>query len=179
MPREIKTIKIHPNKESDTIYAYQCFGWSLMSSQEVYSKDSHLENRFSTLYSVTETTHYVKLTFERDATSLRNIQKLRELENLYNSVRDPKKPWVYDRHPALTMAQVVVICVSGLTILLDGSARSADTFWGCLGIGLFVALLQVGKKYILKKNKEWNAACQKNREKRRKIAERAYPLLDK
>ena len=87
MAKEIKTLKVIPANEARTIRAYQCFGWKLLNNQEVYSKDSHLDSGWS----VTETVHYVKLTFERDPATLKYYDELRRLENMYYSVPAPPK----------------------------------------------------------------------------------------
>ena len=63
---ETITCCVAPSDEDDFINRAAIFGWDLKSSQEVYSQDSHLETHSDTLYSVTETTNYVKLVFCRD-----------------------------------------------------------------------------------------------------------------
>lgn len=91
--KETKSLSVGANQESYFISAYQSFGWELMSSQEVKTKDSHLENRGGTIYSVTETEHYIKLTFTRDD-RMPNYQLLKgeevKFENAYKSLmREP------------------------------------------------------------------------------------------
>lgn len=66
MRLETKSLQVAPADEQSTIDTYQKFGWSVQNSQEIYSKDSHQEVKGGKLYSVTETTNYVKLTFQRD-----------------------------------------------------------------------------------------------------------------
>ena len=66
---ESKSITVAPDEEQDIIAKYELFGWELKSTQEVLSRDSHLENRGDDLYNVTTTQNYVKLMFQRDADS--------------------------------------------------------------------------------------------------------------
>jgi len=85
---ESKSIRIHPAQEESMVALMQRFGWNLLSSQEVKTKDSHLESIDGKLYSVTESEHYVKLTFSRSL-SLPGLQQIRALENEYFSLIDP------------------------------------------------------------------------------------------
>lgn len=64
--KETKSMQIAPSEEQYMIAAYQAFGWELLSSQEIKTKDSHMERSGDTIYSVTESEHYIKLTFTRD-----------------------------------------------------------------------------------------------------------------
>ena len=63
---ETKNMRVNPREEDATIIKMQRYGWQLFSSNEVHSKDSHQEKRGDSIYSVTETTHFVKLVFQRD-----------------------------------------------------------------------------------------------------------------
>ena len=90
---ETITRKVHPREENETADIMRCFGWRLKSSQEINSKESHLERHFNTLYSVTTKENYVKLLFERD-TSMPNYKMLVSLEKEYLTVlsKKPKFP---------------------------------------------------------------------------------------
>ena len=66
---ESKSVTAAPSEEQTIIEKHELFGWELKSSQEVLSRDSHLENRGDDLYNVTTTQNYVKLVFQRDADS--------------------------------------------------------------------------------------------------------------
>ncbi len=94
MSEEIKSFKVHPDYESEEINYRQRFGWEFVSTQEIYNKDTHLERGISdiildTTTSVTETTHYVKLTFKRDRSKInpRLVEIEEELEHLSPPVR--------------------------------------------------------------------------------------------
>lgn len=83
---ETKTLKVHPNDEQPTIDLMQRFHWSLLSSQHVKTKDSHIERRGDDLYSVTETEHYVNLVFTRDI-DIANYHQICALESEYFSLK--------------------------------------------------------------------------------------------
>jgi len=77
---ETKNLRVKPEYEDSTISSMQRYGWQLFSSNEIHSKDSHLEQRGDSIYSVSESTHFVKLVFQRD-TSDPNYAKWVALEN--------------------------------------------------------------------------------------------------
>ncbi len=77
--------KVSPYDEEATINLMSRFAWKLTHTQEVNTKDSHLETRNGDLYSVTETQNYVKLTFERD-TNMPNYERIAELEKEYTAL---------------------------------------------------------------------------------------------
>ena len=84
MAMEIKTLEIKNSEEESTIEFWTQFGWQLKSSQRVYNKNSHLESRGDSTYSVTETVDFTKLVFERDKNGP-NYSKIVELEKEYFS----------------------------------------------------------------------------------------------
>ena len=90
---ESKVVQVAPSREDDTIDEYQAFGWELKNSQTIDKQDSHLENQFGTIYSVTESEKYVKLTFRRNK-KMANYARLVELENKYYGaeVYEPEGP---------------------------------------------------------------------------------------
>ncbi len=81
--------QVHPDSEQATIDLMTTFGWILQSSQEINTKDSHLEKRGNDLYSVTETQNYVKLVFTRD-NKMENYAEVSQLEREYNNILDSK-----------------------------------------------------------------------------------------
>lgn len=82
MAMEIKTLEVANDKETATIEFWSQFGWQLKSSQRVYNKNSHLEQRGNDTYSVTETVDFTKLVFERDKNGP-NYKRIAELEERY------------------------------------------------------------------------------------------------
>ncbi len=87
MSVEIKTLNVANSQEDSTIQQYLDFGWTLKSSQRIYNKDSHLESRGEETYSVTETTDFTKLVFERE-TNIPNYRILSKLEREYLITQD-------------------------------------------------------------------------------------------
>lgn len=79
---EIKLLEVQNSEEQGTIEFWAQFGWGLKSSQRVYNKDSHLETRGDTIYSVTETKDFTKLVLERDKDAP-NYTKIVSLEKEY------------------------------------------------------------------------------------------------
>ena len=80
---ESKSVRVSPAAEQITIDRYQKFGWVLLGSQEVFNRDSHLEEGApGTINSVTETTHFVKLVFQRDM-DMPYYDKIKELDEQF------------------------------------------------------------------------------------------------
>lgn len=93
---ESKSMQVHPDNEQELIELMQKFHWSLLSSQEVRTKDSHLEENWSgdKIMSVTETENYIKLVFSRDL-ELSNLREIKEIENKYFSLPLPEYPKLF------------------------------------------------------------------------------------
>lgn len=90
MAKQTKSITCHPDNESGLIEIWQTFGWELFSTQEVRDTESHLEQGWGdTINSVTTTTHYIKLTFQRDPQNVPHYDELKALEDQFYSVPDP------------------------------------------------------------------------------------------
>lgn len=170
MAKEIKTLKVSAARETATIRTYQCFGWELLSNQEIYSKDSHLEKWGNTTYSVTETTHYVKLTFERTPEKLVNYQRIVQLENEYHALpAPPKKPFVFKWWGYLFIAPFALIFFAigmGLGAVIPNLiaiAICAATYY----------IQRTGKA----KMPNWQNTCNIYRAKQEEIMNAAYRLL--
>lgn len=84
---ESKSLTVPPSLENSTIDLWQTFGWTLKSTQEINTSESHLEDRGGDLYSVTSSQNYVKLAFQRD-TSIPNYARIKELEAEYHAILD-------------------------------------------------------------------------------------------
>ena len=82
MAMEVKVLEIENSKEESTIQFWSQFGWQLKSSQRVYNKDSHMEQRGDSVYSVTETVDFTKLVLERDKSNP-NYSRIVKLEEEY------------------------------------------------------------------------------------------------
>jgi hypothetical protein len=91
---ESYSMQVHPNDEQSQINLMQKFHWSLQNSQEIKTVDSHLEKRGDDIYSVTNSEHYVKLTFSREL-DLPNLKEVKELEQQYFGLPVPKYPKLF------------------------------------------------------------------------------------
>jgi hypothetical protein len=92
---ESKVMQVHPRDEQQCVELMQKFHWSLLSTQEIKLKDSHLEQTWSgDIQSVTETEHYVKLAFSRSL-DLPNLQELKRIENQFFSLPQPDYPKLF------------------------------------------------------------------------------------
>lgn len=100
------SFQVHPNDEQEQINLMQKFHWSLLGSQEIKVQDSHLESRGDSIYSVTQSEHYVKLTFSRDL-SLPNLKEIKQLETEFFDLPRPKYPKLFPGHIALWLIATV------------------------------------------------------------------------
>lgn len=82
---ESVSFQVHPNDEQAQIELMQKFHWSLLNTQEIKTVDSKLERRGDSIYNVTSTEHYVKLSFSRDLETP-NLSDIRKLEEQYKSL---------------------------------------------------------------------------------------------
>jgi hypothetical protein len=93
---ESKSMQVHPDDEQGMIEIMQKFHWSLLSSQEIKTVDSHLEGTWSGdgIQSVTKTEHYVKLAFSREI-DLPHLKEIKQIENEYFLLPQPKHPKLF------------------------------------------------------------------------------------
>lgn len=91
---ESMSFQVHPNDEQEQINLMQRFHWSLLNSQEIKTVDSHMEQRGDDIYSVTNSEHYVKLTFSREL-DLPNLGKIKQLEQQFFALPVPKYPKLF------------------------------------------------------------------------------------
>ncbi|MDR0286890.1 MAG: tetraspanin family protein [Clostridiales bacterium] len=94
MAKETKFIKVEPDEVQETIDKWQSFGWELLGApQEILNKtvrdgDSYTDSYGTTTTKIiTEKTHYVKITFQRDK-EMPNYQELVALETTYDDAYD-------------------------------------------------------------------------------------------
>lgn len=110
---ESKSIQTHPNDEQSVIEFMQKFGWSLLSTQEIKIKDSHLELLGENIYSVTETEHYIKLAFSRDV-DMPHLKEIKAIEDEYNNLPSPLA--LPKAFPTWAKAIAVLTCGTGLIL---------------------------------------------------------------
>lgn len=175
MAKEIKSLTVKPNEDAQTIQNLQCFGWELLSSQEVYSKDSHLEAWGKNTYNVTQTTHYVKLIFERDPAKLVNYSQIQRLENAYMDVPYPKK------NPAPKKEQfkwLMIFCgVLACAFVLFLSLIIGETGRGLLICALMAGLCYFSVKSYYRQAEKYEIAIAQCWKKRNRIAQQAEKYL--
>ncbi|HEY0376247.1 MAG TPA: hypothetical protein VGC87_04750 [Pyrinomonadaceae bacterium] len=154
MPRtESMTIQVHPNDEQSQINLMQHFHWSLLSTQEIKTIDSHLERRGDKIYQITNSANYIKLAFSREL-NLPNLDEVRRLEKEYFSLPTP----VY---PGMTLGVVLAV----LILVIFGAATRNFGIGLILAIGAFVAFYIYG--YTPKKKSADEAASQTESTRRR------------
>jgi hypothetical protein len=119
--KEIKSTSVAPEDEEDTVNLWQSFGWELKNNQEVKNTDSHLERRGDDVYSVTNTEHYVKLTFERDP-GRQNYAELKSLEGQYYGASHPGAP--PKRFGTIFVILIVISLFFGIGGIISGVANS-------------------------------------------------------
>lgn len=156
MAKETKSISIVPSEEQDTIELWQKFGWELVSSQEIFSRDSHLEQSGDNVNSITTTTNYIKLVFARDK-EMKNYSQIVDLENKFNGVSFPIRK---SAKPLFILGSVGGI--AGVSLITGKPV---------IGIPLLIAGVAVLVLGFIKKSKntktynaEYSAAVSKRRE---------------
>jgi hypothetical protein len=102
---ESKTVRVHPEEESQAIDHYELYGWHLVNRQEIFSQKEAFDGASSityqgftqgTVYTHTETTHFVSLLFQRDGEEAIN-SALAELETQYDQ-KEKDLNRVYDQY---------------------------------------------------------------------------------
>lgn len=156
MAKETKSISIVPSEEQDTIELWQKFGWELVSSQEIFNRDSHLEQSGDSVNTVTTTTNYVKLVFARDK-EMKNYSEIVDLENRFNNVSFPIRK---SAKPLFILG--VVGGAAGFGLITEKPVIGVPL----LIIGVAVLILGFVKKSKNNKiyNAEYSAAIAKRRE---------------
>lgn len=92
------SFQVHPLDEQSQINIMQQFHWNLLSSQEIKTVDNHMEQRGDSLYSVTNTEHYTKLTFSRDLDTP-HLAEIRDLEAQNNALEPARYPKLFPVFP--------------------------------------------------------------------------------
>ena len=94
--KETKKIKVSTYEEESTINIKAYFGWILVSSQEINTNSTRVENRIDGVYNVTRKENYVNLIFSRE-TTMPHYDEIVKLEKIheeawekYRSITIPK-----------------------------------------------------------------------------------------
>lgn len=173
MAKEFKTLNVTTENEERTIRAFQSFGWTLKNNQEIYVKDSHTETWGNQRYSITETTHYVKLSFERDGSKLKYYQQIRQLEDMFWSVQEPKKPDEKKRKLFIIMWMLFGFFAFFMFIIPTSATKAS----GCV-FAIICALFAYLHYRYNQNYKAWQDAYRKCWNKREKIMAKAEPYLE-
>lgn len=163
MALEYKTLNVKNSAEDATVRYWTMFGWQLQSSQRVYNKDSHLESRGDSTYSVTETVDFTKLVFQRDK-NMPNYKDICRLEAEYlsteakvQSFQEPTsiksysdiESYAKEAHPMINSKNwiFVLIAVAGIAFALfagfcfDNMALSAVGFIGGIAVTVIACIV--------------------------------------
>lgn len=157
---ESTSISVSPEEESVAIETHEKFGWELKSSQEIFNKDSHNELRGDSVYSVTETTNYVKLVFQRDK-DMPYYREVCEIETKYYEALN-RKP-VYIRSKFLMVLGIIIAAV-GVILLLAGDIAEKILGVVIAALGIFIIVMKIksnDKKEAEYEEKmsQWNNEC--------------------
>lgn len=140
--------EVAPSREESVIKEYEAFGWEVHTTQKIDTKDSHLENYFGDIYSVTETEKYVKLTFRRN-TNMKNYEKIAELEKKYRATSSGSRP----NDAPKWKGAIGVMCIWSF-----GAMAIYGSFLGAIGVfGTIIGLLLFGSYIVqhIKYKKEY------------------------
>lgn len=151
MALESKSITVHPDLEQMVISKFELFGWSLISSQEIFSQTSHTDEDAYFVYHTTKTTNYVKLMFQRER-QFENREKICELEeeywaNYYDILKVPKLM------PGKIFTGIFGLYLIAAVIMVASDNVDLSMGWINLVIGIAPFLLRHFLYYLPKKKK--------------------------
>lgn len=156
--QETKKIIVKPGFDEDnTTQLMLDFGWTLLSSQEINNRDSHLETKENwkgekELWSVTESQNYINLLFSRE-TNMPYYREITKLESDYyhykNATSSVKIP-----SSGLILAFPFVIISFIINIYLEEP-------WDLI---TFILSVLIAIVWVIKKRKPFNEARQAQQE---------------
>ena len=176
---ETTTRTVSPSKEKKVTAKLERFGWELMSSQTVDNKDSHLEERWDGIYSVTESTNYVKLIFRRNKNMPRyeelaaleeELEKLKAARNSNHDLEPDNNTydecWTNNDDPRWAVDQKIYF---GFGVYVCGAMALVVAFGGpivvsIIGVVLLAFLIRLFVKHrkkvkkYQKEEEKWNAS---------------------
>ena len=187
MAKETKFIEVSPSSVNSTIESWGQFGWELVGApQEIYNKDSHQERRGDSIYNVTETTHYVKITFQREK-SMPGYNELCKLEQEYDNLTFPyypQKPKVIGILWTLLLLVLIFFSFVFIGIGFAGIRENASFALISLLIGLILAtpavlIIRWKIKSYKQKKKAWVDECQLVDKKKVEIQNRKTEIINR
>lgn len=107
------SFQVHPNDEQEQIDLMQQFHWSLLNTQDVKTIDNHLERRGDEIYQITNTEHYVKLTFSRPIDEP-HLNEIKRLEQSFFGLPTPRYPQLF---PASIWLWIIAAFFYGIGIV--------------------------------------------------------------
>lgn len=172
---ETKSLSVRPSDEQSTIDLYANFGWNLQSSQEVKTKDSHLEKKGDAIYNVTESEHYIKLVFQREK-SMPNYDEIANLERQYYDVYVP-----YCKKSFLSKVLYflgVIFCLFGVLGLISGGFEFVIIIFSIVIIALGIGAFVLGHKRSSEFEDIYSGEMKVYKEKTGEILKKAEALLN-
>jgi hypothetical protein len=166
MAKETKTIEVSPGYADDAVNTWAVFGWELHSRQTIKNKSSSLENRGGEIYQVTESEHYVELTFQRDS-SIPHYAELAAFQKQYDAVPGPagNRSNLFSKLSLIIMGIGLVTVIGGFTQLEYGG--------GVFYILFGAAIIALRVFLYIRKNKKWDAEYAVYNQEQGKILEQA------
>jgi hypothetical protein len=163
---ESKSIQVHPYDEQAQIDLMQKFHWNLLNSQEVKTVDNRLERRGDSIYQVSNSEHYVKLTFSRDL-DLPNLDEIKRLEQKFFSLPHPNYPSAFGCFTAQLLVVLFISLAIAISLAIDsGLVGTVLSF--ILIVGAYVAYLFM---YYIPKKQEADQIMAETKKCKREILE--------
>lgn len=137
---EIKKITVVPSMEEEAYQIYSALGYTLVSSNEIYNKNTYDSTSFIEAYGgwksqTTETMHYIAMVWKRIPDQVPNYHRLVELENRLDSLVIPDKP--AEPFTAVGILLGIILCTIP---------------------GVIMFLMNIGRK---KAYQEWEEGCER------------------
>jgi hypothetical protein len=179
MAKEIKFISVSPSEVEEIVNLWQqCFGWELMGPpQEIKTQDVQLftgqSDDGTEHYKTKPGEHYVKLTFERDPSSVPNYLEIVRLQKEYYSVPEPgNRSHLFSKLSLIVLAIGVIMIIAGANQFQFGLDPGTIVM---VLLGSVIIFLRIF--FHIRKNKRWDVDFSVYMKKREELAEKAKSLL--
>lgn len=172
---EIKKFEILPDDVERVIQERANFGWTYVSSQEIYNTTSTFKRRLFTINNEIIEVNYVNLILRRD-TEMNNYLEIKKLEQKYYSLV-VSYPGNGDIPLTVCLFLGIPASIFSLMAFLDGSV-----YFGLCGllIGCFLILIGILSKInAMKKYNEAKRKAEKAEEEKASLMSQARNLLSK
>ena len=152
---ESKSMVVAPSNEQSVIKDFELFGWTLASTQEVRDTDTTIESDYYDIYTVTRTTNYVKLLFQRDK-NMANYDEICRLEKIYFSEMKVVRNNYVSFFPGKLITIAVIGCIIAGIGNMWGEKDYSDGFL-LIGIGIAIFILRTVLVYLPKSKRSKSA----------------------